>query len=316
VSVVLLALLLVILQFMPVSAREGSVRELLLGSVRPGDFHPDNSSGKIDQLLQFPVWRFPGPYSDVPLVLRDWPGPERFRGKETLEELGPRGPYYPGRITYFVNDGARKPTKLPRAMGHGTRVEDLFGTGRPLEAAGSLVADPQRIYSRLEIRVDRHAYTLRLLGYRGEEEKVIFGTRVGLGSPDFPTPRGTFYITRIFDDKPIWIPPQDRPWAWGQVPSRSVYGGHMMPFFTKRALKAQAALEEQLDRVAPRVEMIDAAAVLFVRGKARQVSGRVLELAREKGIPVLVTNFLMFESCGLLYGAGLKACRYRDVEFV
>ncbi|NPV69137.1 MAG: hypothetical protein HPY55_00645 [Firmicutes bacterium] len=63
-------------------------------------------------------------------------------------------------------------------------------------------------------------------------------------------------------------------------------------------------------------EMIDAAAVLFVRGKARQVSGRVLELAREKGIPVLVTNFLMFESCGLLYGAGLKACRYRDVQFV
>jgi len=257
-SVILFALSLVLLQLIPASAREGSARELLLGSVRPGDFHPDSKPTKIDQLLQFPVWRFPGPYSDVPLVLRDWPGSESTRGKEALAELGPRGPYYPGRITYFVNDGARKPAKLARAMGQGSRVEELFGTGRPLEEAGSLVANPRRVYSRLEIQVDRKAYTLRLLGYQGEEEKVIFHTRVGLGSPEYPTPRGTFFITRIFDDKPMWIPPLDRPWAWGQVPSRTVYGGHMMPFFTKRALKAQAALDEQMDRVAPRVEMIDA----------------------------------------------------------
>ncbi|MCA1959316.1 MAG: L,D-transpeptidase [Desulfomonile sp.] len=255
---VVLALSIVCFQFVPVNAGDGSVRELLLGAVRPGDFHPDGSSSKIDRLLEFPVWKFPGPYSDVPLVLRNWPGRVKVRGEDALAELGPRGPFYPGRMVYFVNDGARVPSKLSRAMGRGDRVEDLFGTGRPLEQSGSLVADPTRIYSRLEIRVNRSAYTLQLFGYRGDEEKLIFGTRVGLGSPDYPTPRGTFYITRIFDDKPIWIPPQDRPWAWGQLPSRSVYGGHMMPFFSKRALKAQATLEEQPDKVAPRMEMIDA----------------------------------------------------------
>lgn len=255
-SVVVLALGVVCLALSSTSAKEGSTRELLLGSVRPGDIHPQSISATIDKILEFPVWKFSGPDSDVPLVLRDWPG--RDRRTDAIRELGPRSPYYPGRMVYFVNNGARNPSKLPRAMGYGARVTDLFGSGRPLEQSGRLVASPSGIYSRLEIRVDRSAYTLRLFGYRGEHEKLIFATRVGLGSPEFPTPRGTFFITRIFDDKPIWIPPQDRPWAWGQIPSRSVYGGHMMPFFTKRALRTQATIDDAVDRVAPRVELIDA----------------------------------------------------------
>ncbi|MGE5485959.1 MAG: hypothetical protein ACM3X4_13180 [Ignavibacteriales bacterium] len=62
------------------------------------------------------------------------------------------------------------------------------------------------------------------------------------------------------------------------------------------------------EQVIHTAEMVDAAAVVFVRGKFRQVSGRVIEIARERGIPVLVTRHLMFDSCGILHAAGLKGC--------
>jgi predicted transcriptional regulator len=48
----------------------------------------------------------------------------------------------------------------------------------------------------------------------------------------------------------------------------------------------------------------DVCAIVYVRGK--QPTQPVLELAREKGIPVLSTRLGMFESCGILYVAGLK----------
>jgi predicted transcriptional regulator len=48
----------------------------------------------------------------------------------------------------------------------------------------------------------------------------------------------------------------------------------------------------------------DVYAIVYVRGK--RPSERVLELARESGIPVLSTSLGMFESCGILYQAGLR----------
>jgi predicted transcriptional regulator len=48
----------------------------------------------------------------------------------------------------------------------------------------------------------------------------------------------------------------------------------------------------------------DVHAIIYVRGK--RPPDTVLELAREKGIPVFLTQRGMFESCGLLYTAGLK----------
>ena len=41
-----------------------------------------------------------------------------------------------------------------------------------------------------------------------------------------------------------------------------------------------------------------------VRGK--RPPQKVIDLAREKGIPVLATSLGMFESCGILYTAGLE----------
>jgi len=47
----------------------------------------------------------------------------------------------------------------------------------------------------------------------------------------------------------------------------------------------------------------DLAAILFVGNK--RPNGAVLELAREKGIPLLTTRHNMFDACGILYAAHL-----------
>ncbi|OPX83858.1 MAG: DRTGG domain protein [Pelotomaculum sp. PtaB.Bin104] len=50
-------------------------------------------------------------------------------------------------------------------------------------------------------------------------------------------------------------------------------------------------------------EMIDAVCVVFVRGK---IPGEdIIKLAEKHNIPLLYTNFRLYESCGLLYKAGL-----------
>jgi len=51
-------------------------------------------------------------------------------------------------------------------------------------------------------------------------------------------------------------------------------------------------------------EVADIRAVCFVRGK--KPDGEILELAVERGIPVLYTQLPMFESCGRLYMNGLR----------
>lgn len=128
-------------------------------------------------------------------------------------------------------------------------------------SAGSLVADPRSIYSDFEIRVNRAQFTLELVARTPEgEEKILYNCKVGLGSPEYPTPRGSYFIARIYDDKPLWIPPQDRPWAWGQSPSHNVYGGHMMPFFSKTPIKSENKDDDgmETDLIAASVKMVDA----------------------------------------------------------
>lgn len=50
-------------------------------------------------------------------------------------------------------------------------------------------------------------------------------------------------------------------------------------------------------------EMLDMVAVIFVRGK--QPTEEMIEMARRMDIPVFSTPHKMYESCGLLYKAGL-----------
>jgi hypothetical protein len=140
-----------------------------------------------------------------------------------------------------------------------SHAAEIIDSEDAIAQVGSLVANSTGVYSRLEIEVEKAAYTLRLFAFDHKgEKKLLFTCRTGLGSPDFPTPRGSYYIIKIFDDNPLWIPP-DRPWAWGEVPSHSVYGGHMMPLFDKKPLGSDRGPEiiEELDCVSGKMEFVD-----------------------------------------------------------
>ena len=49
--------------------------------------------------------------------------------------------------------------------------------------------------------------------------------------------------------------------------------------------------------------IIDAKAIVYVRGKKPDKMG--IELAREKGIPLLTSKYMMYTACGLLFNHGL-----------
>ncbi len=52
-------------------------------------------------------------------------------------------------------------------------------------------------------------------------------------------------------------------------------------------------------------EMLDIRGVVLVRGK--RPNEEFLHLADELNMPVLLTSYTLFETCGLLYRAGVKA---------
>ena len=52
-------------------------------------------------------------------------------------------------------------------------------------------------------------------------------------------------------------------------------------------------------------EMADIEAIIFVRGK--NPAPETVALAKEKGIPLVMTRYTMFEMCGRLYQAGVRA---------
>ena len=51
-------------------------------------------------------------------------------------------------------------------------------------------------------------------------------------------------------------------------------------------------------------DMVDIKAIIYVRGKRPQEEA--VELARNIGIPLLTTDYIMFEACGLLFKNGIK----------
>jgi predicted transcriptional regulator len=52
-------------------------------------------------------------------------------------------------------------------------------------------------------------------------------------------------------------------------------------------------------------DIADIKAVILVRGKKPDAG--IINLAAEKGIPLLRTEYSMYEACGLLYSRGLKS---------
>jgi predicted transcriptional regulator len=58
----------------------------------------------------------------------------------------------------------------------------------------------------------------------------------------------------------------------------------------------------QIIRVA---EMVEAKAIVFVRGK--KPGTEIIEMSRQKKIPLMSTKRFLFESCGILYQHGLRS---------
>jgi len=75
----------------------------------------------------------------------------------------------------------------------------------------------------------------------------------------------------------------------------------ILVFSQPQALLITGLVNLQVIRTA---EMLDIAAIVFIRGK--KPTEEMLELARKKGIPLLTTDKTMYLCCGLLYEAGMK----------
>ncbi|QNB47574.1 hypothetical protein BR63_15615 [Thermanaerosceptrum fracticalcis] len=74
----------------------------------------------------------------------------------------------------------------------------------------------------------------------------------------------------------------------------------VLVFTKEKTVLLTGLIHPQVIRTA---EMLDLVGVVFVRGK--EPSREIIDLAQAKDIPVLCTAYPMYESCGILYKAGL-----------
>jgi len=125
------------------------------------------------------------------------------------------------------------------------------------DGSSSIGADQGSSHVEIEVSHSRHEFKL-LRGPAFGQKEILHECRVGLGNPrEFPTPVGVYYVTHIYDDNPWWIPPANRPWAWGQAPSRKVYGGIMAPLLKKRTVTTRKKAGDSDDFVAELVRLDD-----------------------------------------------------------
>ena len=91
------------------------------------------------------------------------------------------------------------------------------------------------------------------------------------------------------------------------VEALSVCGADLMSdvlaFTKERTLLCTGLTNPQVVRTA---ELIGLCGVVFVRGK--RPSEEVIAMAAERNLPLLSTHYPLYETCGLLYAAGLPGC--------
>jgi len=147
--------------------------------------------------------------------------------------------------------------KAPPAVDGGP-TQALLTPHDSLKAVGTFPAGPESGFSHLEIEVTHSGHELRLLGvtFFGKKQ-VLYECKVGLGSSEFPTPVGQYFVTHIYDEDPLWIPPPDRAWAAGQSPSRRVYGGVMAPLLKKRPVDRRREIADPEDKIDGAVKLDD-----------------------------------------------------------
>ncbi len=163
------------------------------------------------------------------------------------------------QTTGLTAPGSSGPTLSRTAPAKDTRqIETRLDPAGPAKVTESSSEKSSGKYDHLEIWVSHSAHEFKLYGLRPKGDKeVIYETRVGLGSGEFPTPVGVYYVTHIYDEDPWWIPPKDRSWAAGQSPSRKVYGGTMAPLLKKRTVKSKNQPPQFYDLVDAKVKVDD-----------------------------------------------------------
>ncbi len=110
----------------------------------------------------------------------------------------------------------------------------------------------------LEIEVSHSTHSFKLIEHTGDFDQVLYECKIGLGSSEFPTPVGVYYVTHIYDDDPWWIPPKDRAWAAGDSPSKRVYGGTMAPLLKKKTVRQKKRTHEDTeDQIVGEVQLDD-----------------------------------------------------------
>ena len=78
--------------------------------------------------------------------------------------------------------------------------------------------------------------------------------------------------------------------------------------FTKRnTLLCTGLTNMQVVRTA---DMTELSALVFVRGKIP--CEEIVEAAAENGLPMLSTDYTLFETCGILYEAGVRGCSKKE----
>lgn len=53
-------------------------------------------------------------------------------------------------------------------------------------------------------------------------------------------------------------------------------------------------------------DMIDLEGIIFVRGKVP--SQEILNMAKERDLPIIITTFTMFKTAGVLFSSGIRSC--------
>ncbi|MEW6724198.1 MAG: transcriptional regulator [Bacillota bacterium] len=102
----------------------------------------------------------------------------------------------------------------------------------------------------------------------------------------------------MLEAQPLWPAPLsaiDIPYAFGCDLMSDV-----LAFARPGSLLLTGLTHPQVIRTA---ELIDSCAIIFVRGK--RPAPETVELAKEKGIPLLVTPLILYNSCGRLHAAGV-----------
>jgi predicted transcriptional regulator len=96
-----------------------------------------------------------------------------------------------------------------------------------------------------------------------------------------------------------------------QIDVLSICGSDLMSdvlAFTKdKTLLLTGLVNPQVIRTA---EMIDLIGIVFVRGK--RPSNDMIQMAKERKLPLLGTAMPLYETCGMLYTAGFPGCSMRQ----